>query len=214
MPAASATIPTASAIPVPAGAVPISAGSARVLTPPASAAEVRPARPQTTVLDGQRLREARRQRGLSQERLAHQSGMSPATVARLERQRRPRCRHRTLARLAAALDVRPAAITPALGVALDPAGPGPRPVASAPDSIPTGAGELTGCLLTCARLSAEFGSYYIRSERSHYRRRPRYVATARQLDTRPYAIVTPDPAELRAELVAAQPAACRPLSRS
>jgi DNA-binding XRE family transcriptional regulator len=248
MPAASATIPTASATPVPAGAVPIPAGFARVLTPLASAAEARPARPQTTVLDGQRLREARRQRGLSQERLAHQSGMSPATVARLERQRRPRCRPRTLARLAAALDVRPAAITPALGAAPDPAGPvpspavpspavpspavpspaapdpavpgstpaaaGPRPVASALDSILTGAGELTGCLLTCARLSAEFGSYYIRAERSHYRRRPHYIATARQLDTRPYAIVTPDPAELRAQLIAAQPAARRPPSRS
>jgi hypothetical protein len=140
--------------------------------------------------------------------------MSPATVARLERQRRPRCRPRTLARLAAALDVRPAAITPALGAAPDPAVPGPRPVSSALDSIPTGAGELTGCLLTCARLSAEFGSYYIRAERSHYRRRPRYIATARQLGTRPYAIVTPDPAELRAQLIAAQPAARRPLSRS
>lgn len=221
MPAASATIPTASTAPVPAGAVPIPAGSARVLTPPASAAGARPGRPQTTVLDGQRLREVRRQRGLSQERLAHQAGMSPATVARLERQRRPRCRHRTLARLATALDVDPAAITPVLGVAPDPAGPGPRPAAAgprpaapAPDPIPTGAGELTGCLLTCARLSAEFGSYCIRAERSHYRRRPRYIATARQLGTRPYVIVTPDPAELRAELIAAQPTARRPFNRS
>jgi transcriptional regulator with XRE-family HTH domain len=196
MPAAISTIQTARAAPVPAD-------SAGALTTPAA----RPGRPQSTVLDGQRLREARRQRGLSQERLAHQAGLSPATVARLERQRRPRCRHRTLARLAAALDVNPAAITPVLGVARDPARPGPRPAAPAPDSVPTGAGEMTGCLLTCARLSAEFGSYYIRAERSHYRRRPRYIATARQLGTRPYAIVTHDPAELRAELIAAQPQA-------
>jgi transcriptional regulator with XRE-family HTH domain len=164
---------------------------------------------QTTVLDVQRLREARRQRGLSQERLAHQAGLSPATVARLERQRRPRCRHRTLARLAAALDVNPAAVTPVLGVAPDPAAPGPRPAASAPNPIPTGAGagacEMTVCLLTCARLSAEFSSYHIRVDRSHYRRRPRYIATARQIGTRPYAIVTADPAELHAELIAARP---------
>jgi transcriptional regulator with XRE-family HTH domain len=198
MPAAISTIQTARAAPDPAD-------SARALTTPAA----RPGRPQTIVLDGQRLREARRQRGLSQERLAHQAGLSPATVARLERQRRPRCRHRTLARLAAALDVNPAAVTPVLGVAPDPAAPGPRPAASAPNPIPTGAGagacEMTVCLLTCARLSAEFSSYHIRVDRSHYRRRPRYIATARQIGTRPYAIVTADPAELHAELIAARP---------
>jgi hypothetical protein len=196
MPAASATIPSVSAAPVPAG-------SARALTTPAA----RPGRPQTTVLDGQRLREARRQRGLSLERLAHQAGWSPATVARLERQRRPSCRHRTLARLAAALDLDPAAITPVLGVAPDSAAPGPRLAATAPDPVPTGPGEMTACLLTCAGLSAEFGSYDIRADRSHYRRRPRFIATARQLGTRPYAIVTADPAELRAELIAAKPQA-------
>jgi len=38
------------------------------------------------VVDGQRLRFLRRQHGLSQETLAYQAGISPATVARLERQ--------------------------------------------------------------------------------------------------------------------------------
>jgi transcriptional regulator with XRE-family HTH domain len=203
MPAAISTIQAASAAPDPAD-------SARALTMPAA----RPGRPQTTVLDGQRLREARRQRGLSQERLAHQAGLSPATVARLERQRRPCCRHRTLARLAAALDLDPAAITPVLGVAPAPAAPSPRPAAAAPDSVPTGPVEMTGCLLTCARLSAEFGSHHIRADHSHYRRRPRYIATARQFGTRPYAIVTADPAELRAELIAAQPSGRRPARSS
>lgn len=35
-------------------------------------------------LDGQRLRQLRRQHGLSQEHLAAKAGISPATVARLE----------------------------------------------------------------------------------------------------------------------------------
>jgi transcriptional regulator with XRE-family HTH domain len=203
MPAAISTIQTARAAPDPAD-------SARALTTPAA----RPDRPQTTVLDGQRLREARRQRGLSQERLAHQAGLSPATVARLERQRRPRCRHRTLARLAAVLDVSPAAITPLLGVARYPAAAAPGPAAPTPDPVPTGAGEMTVCLLTCAPLSAEFSSYHIRVDRSHYLRRPRYIATARQIGTRPSAIVTADPAELHAELIAAQRTARRQPSPS
>ena len=46
----------------------------------------RPAQPQTFILDGQRLRQLRRQRGLSQEELADQAGVSLTTVARLERQ--------------------------------------------------------------------------------------------------------------------------------
>lgn len=37
-----------------------------------------------TVLDGQRLRELRRQQGLSQQKLADQAGISPGTVARLD----------------------------------------------------------------------------------------------------------------------------------
>jgi len=72
------------------------------------AAITRPARPQTFILDGQRLRQLRRQRGLSQEELAAQAGLSVATVARLERQASAPCRGRTLGRLARALGEHPA----------------------------------------------------------------------------------------------------------
>jgi transcriptional regulator with XRE-family HTH domain len=67
----------------------------------------------TTTLDGARLRQLRRQHGLSQEELADRAGISLATVARLERQSQAAsCRGRTLARLAAALDEQPAAFSP------------------------------------------------------------------------------------------------------
>ena len=71
-----------------------------------------PAHRWNTALDGQRLRQLRRQHGLSQEQLAAKAGISLATVARLERTPRTTCRTRTLARLAAALAERPAALTP------------------------------------------------------------------------------------------------------
>ena len=70
----------------------------------------RPEQRWITVLDGKRLRQLRHQRGLSQERLADRAGISTATVGRLERHPHPSCRGRTLARLAAALGERPAAI--------------------------------------------------------------------------------------------------------
>ena len=63
-------------------------------------------------LDGQRLRQLRRQHGLSQEHPAAKAGISPATVARLERTPRTTCRTRTLSRLAAALGEEPAVLTP------------------------------------------------------------------------------------------------------
>lgn len=72
----------------------------------------RPARSWTTVVDGERLRELRREHGLSQEELAGRAGLSLTTVARLERQSRATCRGRTLARLAAALHEQPAAFRP------------------------------------------------------------------------------------------------------
>ena len=75
-----------------------------------SAGSARPAQKWTTVLDGQRLRQLRREHGLSQEKLADGAGISIATVARLERQPHPSCRTRTVARLAAALGEHPAAI--------------------------------------------------------------------------------------------------------
>jgi DNA-binding XRE family transcriptional regulator len=64
------------------------------------------------VADGQRLRQLRRQHGMSQEALADRAGISLTTVGRLERQDRPSCRGRTLARLAAVLGEHPAAIMP------------------------------------------------------------------------------------------------------
>jgi transcriptional regulator with XRE-family HTH domain len=78
-------------------------------------ADARPAAPRpasawTTVLDGQRLRQLRREQGLSRQELAARAGISPGTVARLERGPRPACRGRTLARLAAALGEPPAAL--------------------------------------------------------------------------------------------------------
>jgi DNA-binding XRE family transcriptional regulator len=87
----------------------------------ASARTTRPAEQWTAVLDGPRLRHLRRLHGLSQEKLADQAGISPATVARLERQARPSCRTRTMARLAAALGEHPATITRAIT-------PAPRPL--------------------------------------------------------------------------------------
>lgn len=61
----------------------------------------------TTVIDGQLLREMRRQRGLSQERLADLAGVSLTTVARLERRPMQPCRMWTLYRLAHVLQQHP-----------------------------------------------------------------------------------------------------------
>ena len=80
-------------------------------SPQPSAANTRPAQPQTFILDGQRLRHLRRQRGLSQEELADQAGVSLTTVARLERQSTASCRGWTLGRLARALGEHPATTT-------------------------------------------------------------------------------------------------------
>jgi DNA-binding XRE family transcriptional regulator len=76
--------------------------------------EARPTPQWMSVLDGQRLRQARRRHGLSQAQLAYLAGLSPATIARLEREPRPRCRARTQARLAAALGQQPASLSPAV----------------------------------------------------------------------------------------------------
>ena len=72
-----------------------------------------PGRRWFTILDGHRLRDLRRQRGLSQEQLAARAGISPATVARLERQPAAPCRSRTLGRLAVALGEDPDRLTSA-----------------------------------------------------------------------------------------------------
>jgi anti-sigma regulatory factor (Ser/Thr protein kinase) len=63
-----------------------------------------------TIVDGHRLRELRRQHGLSQRGLARLAQISPATVGRLERRPQSPCRGRTLGRLAAALGVEPVSI--------------------------------------------------------------------------------------------------------
>jgi DNA-binding XRE family transcriptional regulator len=67
--------------------------------------------PQTFILDGQRLRQLRRQHGLSQEGLADQAAVSLTTVARLERQGCASCRGWTMGRLARALGEHPATTT-------------------------------------------------------------------------------------------------------
>lgn len=67
------------------------------------------------IVDGQRLRELRHQRAISQVELARLAGVSPYTVSKLERQRATSCRTRTLARLAAALGEEPSAIVPNVG---------------------------------------------------------------------------------------------------
>jgi transcriptional regulator with XRE-family HTH domain len=68
----------------------------------------RPADRWTTAIDGQQLRQLRRQQGLTQVALARQAQVSAAAVARLERQIQTSCRSRTLVRLAAALGTEPA----------------------------------------------------------------------------------------------------------
>jgi len=78
---------------------------------PASAASAA-ARRWFVVADGRRLRQLRRQRGLSQAVLAGRTGISVTTIGRLERQARPSCRWRTLARITAALGEHPAALIP------------------------------------------------------------------------------------------------------
>ena len=72
-------------------------------TPEPATKGSRPVPPHTFLLDGHRLRQLRHQRGLSQEDLADQAGISLTTVARLERQFHAPCRGWTLGRLARAL---------------------------------------------------------------------------------------------------------------
>ena len=67
------------------------------------------------VVDGARLRQLRRQHGLSPAELAGKAGIGLSTVTRIERQPQRSCRTRTQARLAAALDQSPAALTPQPG---------------------------------------------------------------------------------------------------
>ena len=72
---------------------------------------VRPPNRWLTVVDGARLRQLRRQHGLTAAELAGKAGIGHSTVIRLERQPSARCRGRTLARLAVALGQPAAALT-------------------------------------------------------------------------------------------------------
>jgi hypothetical protein len=66
---------------------------------------------------------------------------------------------------------------------------------------------------TCAVLSRALGDkYYVRVDGGNPHRPLRYIATARRLGTRPYAVITADPAELLCALVNA--AAPAPLTAS
>lgn len=56
-----------------------------------------------------------------------------------------------------------------------------------------------------SRLADEFrDSYRVLVDGAHAGREPRYIAVALHLDTRPYAVVTADPDELRVELTREQ----------
>ena len=69
----------------------------------------------TAIIVGERIRELRRQRGISQKDLTGRAGISAHTLSRLERQSKASYRTRTLARLAAALGEEPASISPSIG---------------------------------------------------------------------------------------------------
>jgi transcriptional regulator with XRE-family HTH domain len=57
-----------------------------------------------TIVDSGRLRKLRRESGMSQSELASRAKVGRSTLARLERQTRPRSRNYMVARLAIALD--------------------------------------------------------------------------------------------------------------
>jgi DNA-binding XRE family transcriptional regulator len=81
---------------------------------------------QIMVIDGRRLRELRRARGLSQEILAWRSEVDITTIGRLERQPRPPCRRRTLIQLAEVLGENPRALVTSLPPDRGPATVPPR----------------------------------------------------------------------------------------
>jgi DNA-binding XRE family transcriptional regulator len=101
----------------------------------------------TTILDSRRLRQLRREHGLSQEQLAAVAGMSLTTIRRLERQPAAPCRTRTLGRLAAALGEDPERLTPRDPTLSGPPSHVPVPVtrlSRIPSSRPSGMAPHTG----------------------------------------------------------------------
>jgi transcriptional regulator with XRE-family HTH domain len=77
--------------------------------PPAASTRPLPL-PLSYCIDSGRLRQLRRQHGMSQEKLAWDSGIGLRTLARLECESLPRCRPRTLYRLARVLGADPYAL--------------------------------------------------------------------------------------------------------
>jgi DNA-binding XRE family transcriptional regulator len=67
-----------------------------------------------TVMDGQQLRELRRQHGLTRADLAAKAHLSTATIARLEQQAHPSCRTYTALRLAEALGEQATTLAPTI----------------------------------------------------------------------------------------------------
>ena len=70
--------------------------------------------PWIVIVDSERIKQARQKAGLSQERLANESGVGLTTIRRLERQMQPRCHFRTRWLIATALGTHPKAITAVL----------------------------------------------------------------------------------------------------
>lgn len=77
---------------------------------PSDNGSVRPFPYWTIAFDGRRLRQRRRERDLSQERLSHRSGVSLRTIQRVEQLPVASCHRRTLHRLASALSPDPASL--------------------------------------------------------------------------------------------------------
>lgn len=67
----------------------------------------------TVPIDGQRLRQIRAERGLSQEKLASKSDLGLTTIRRLECEPSPACRAWTRDLIATALETQPASLAPA-----------------------------------------------------------------------------------------------------
>jgi Helix-turn-helix domain len=104
-----------------------------------------------TVIDGRQLRELRRARGLSRERLAWKAGLCVGTLARLESQPRPQCLGRTLTVIAEVLGENPRALVSDLP---PDRGESPRPDGGGtPEPRPWVVGSSAGGARTCVTSS-------------------------------------------------------------
>lgn len=82
-------------------------------------------------LDGQRLRDLRTERGLSQKSVCEQAGIHPKTISRLEAERWPTCRGRTAALIARTLGTSPESL---LAPVPDPSDGQPAPQEGRPEA--------------------------------------------------------------------------------